>query len=105
IVGIDTDDLETLDYLARYEGHVRAITGPAPIGVGSVWNRGAKASDADIIAPFPDDSFPGLPDWDDTICQHLPDPNKIGVIAWNDTANPDQCTLPVITRRWFELCG
>lgn len=102
VVCCDDDDKLTA---LLFAGRCKVSTGSAPIGVGSVWNRGAEETDADIIAPFPDDSFPGLPDWDDTICQHLPDPNKIGVIAWNDTANPNQCTLPVITRKWFELAG
>lgn len=102
IVGCDEDDIATIKAL---KGYARLSIGNAPVGVGGVWNRGAEASTADIIAPFPDDSFPGLPDWDATICDNLPDPNKIGVIAWNDTANPNQCTLPVITRRWFELAG
>lgn len=105
IVGLDVDDRQTSDFFYKNYQGVSLSYGLAPIGVGGVWNRCAAGTDADIIAPFPDDSFPGLPDWDETICKHLPDPDKIGVIAWNDTANPDQCTLPVITRRWFELCG
>lgn len=105
IVGVDFDDAASIEHFSQNYPAVKLIAGIAPIGVGSVWNRGAEASTADIIAPFPDDSFPGLPDWDDTICQHLSDPTQPGVIAWNDTANPNQCTLPVITRRWYELCG
>lgn len=105
IVGLDVDDRETSDFFYKNYQKVRLSYGEAPIGVGGVWNRGAALSDADIIAPFPDDSFPGLPDWDLTICEALPDPTRPGVIAWNDTANPGQCTLPVITRRWYELAG
>lgn len=105
IVGYDFEDAHTWKYFQQNRISVALSGGQAPLGVGGVWNRCAALSNADIIAPFPDDSFPGLPDWDATICEHLPDPNKIGVIAWNDTANPDQCTLPVITRRWYELCG
>jgi len=104
VVGCDVDDRGTNEFFFRNHPTIIMSHGVAPIGVGSVWNRGAALSDADIIAPFPDDSFPGLPDWDETICENL-DPDKIGVIAWNDTANPDQCTLPVITRKWFELAG
>ena len=106
ILCFDKDDTETGKlFVDNYYDTIRLVRGDAPIGVGGVWNRGAALTNADIIAPFPDDSFPGLPDWDATICDQLHDPSRIGVIAWNDTANPDQCTLPVITRRWYELCG
>lgn len=105
IICCDKDDAETINWHGLVCSGFRISLGAAPIGVGSVWNRGAALTDADIIAPFPDDSFPGLPDWDATICEHLPFKKQIGVIAWNDTANPNQCTLPVITRTWYEMCG
>lgn len=105
VICCDHDDTTAGYFKANYPD-VRLSVDESQPGVGAVWNRGALLHrNADYIAPFPDDSFPGLPNWDRTIVNALPDPERIGVIAWNDTANPNQCTLPVITRGWFRHAG
>lgn len=106
VIGCDVDDPgETRAYFKRHYPDVDVVCEHRPAGVGEVWNRCARIVDADIYVPMPDDSWPGLPNWDFTIAARLNDPAQIGVIAWNDTANPNQCSLPVITREWYRHAG
>ena len=100
IVGCDNDDVKTNEYFHKNYSDVTVSIANRPIGVGAVWNRCAALVDADYYCPFPDDSFIGLPDWDDYIAQLGAD-----IIAWNDLANPGQCTLPVVSRNWMSLTG
>jgi len=108
-VGIDGDDVQSNYFFRRNMPALPLSIGNRPPGVGAVWNRlVAAAPGADVYCPFPDDCFIGTPDWDETIAMVLehgfPD-RRLGVIAWNDLANPGQCTLPIVTREWLELTG
>lgn len=100
IVGYDNDDIKTNQYFHRNYDDVKISIANRPLGVGAVWNRCAALVDADYYCPFPDDTFIGLPDWDDYIAQV-----GVDVLAWNDIANPGQCTLPIISRNWLKLAG
>lgn len=105
IVCADDDDQGTIDYFSSRD--VKLAIAPAPDVLGEVWNRGAKlVADADVICPLPDDSFIAAPDWDDMIVHYFEQyPPGLRVIGWNDTANPDVCTMPIVGREWYAAAG
>lgn len=100
IVGYDNDDPATNSYFQMNYGDVLTSFDNRPLGVGAVWNRCAERLTADYYCPFPDDVFIGLPNWDDQIAQ-----SGLDAMAWNDLANPGQCTLPIVSKRWLDLVG
>jgi hypothetical protein len=109
IAGIDADDAETYKFFCLNYQDIKRSVAVRPKGLGSVWNRMVDAiPDADVYCPFADDVFIGMPDWDAYIVNVLstcyPKP-ELGVLAWNDLANPNQCTLPIVTRQWIEVSG
>lgn len=110
LVGLDADDVESYNFFKQnYPGLILSVD-QRPRGVGAVWNRLVRRSEADIYCPFPDDCFIASPDWDalivDTFREKFKDaPKPCNVLAWNDLANPNQCTLPIVCREWVEMTG
>lgn len=110
ILGYDADDNATEDY--EFSPDIIHSRAPRPPGVGAVWNRCAAVAMAhknkpDVLVPFVDDGFVATPGWDEIIAlsvAEFPMP-ELAVLAWNDLANPDQCSLPIITREWYDLAG
>ncbi len=101
VVGCDNDDQATNSYFhMNYGKEVELSIANRPTGVGAVWNRCIALAPADYYCPFPDDTFIGMANWDDYIAV-LNRP----VLAWNDGANPGQCTLPVVSHSWLGLIG
>ncbi len=100
VVGCDNDDLETIAYFQSHYPELTLSVGDRPAGLGEVWNRCAAVTPADYYCMFSDDVFIGRADWDDYIgVLSMP------VLAWNDPANPGQCTQPIVSHRWLELTG
>lgn len=110
LVGVDADDTDSYNYFRQnYPGIVLSVD-KRPKGVGVVWNRLIQRAEADIYCPFPDDSFVGCPFWDDVIVdtfkkRYAKAPKECHVLGWNDLANPNQCTLPIVSREWVEMTG
>lgn len=109
IVGYDADDEQTGEWFKAHYPDVLLSVGPRPLGVGAVWNRCvSQVPDADVYCPFPDDCFIASPEWDDVIALFMEAAfpvREIGVMAWNDIANPNQCSLPIVTKEWLSLTG
>lgn len=107
VVGCDADDVETYNFFKTQYPGVELSVDARPPGVGAVWNRCAARVDADVYVPFVDDGFVATPRWDDLIGLMLEafPVKELGVFAWNDLANPDQCSLPIITKEWYGLAG
>lgn len=109
VIGCDSDDpAQTYAYFRREYLGLRVSVEERVPGIGAVWNRCARLVDADVYCPFPDDSFIGVPCWDELIAVSMEAAfpvKELGVLAWNDTANPGQCTLPIVTREWLALSG
>ena len=108
LVGIDADDKGSIEYFEQNDMNVLLSIADRPAGVGAVWNRLCRMIDADIYVPFPDDSFIATPHWDDGIVYAMNmafNDKRVGALAWNDLANPNQCSLPIVTREWLELTG
>ena len=109
LVGLDADDTESYNYFkSQYPGITLSVDA-RPKGVGAVANRLVRRSpDADIYCPFPDDVFISTPYWDniivDTFAEKYPF-RECGVMAWTDSANLNQCTLPIVTREWITTVG
>lgn len=110
LVGIDADDTDSYNFFRQQYPELTLSVDKRPKGVGAVWNRLVKRAEADIYCPFPDDSFIGAPFWDSLIVdtfkkRYEKAPKACHVLAWNDLANPNQCTLPIVSREWVEMTG
>lgn len=107
-VAHDLDDLETNHFFYQIENPFFHVSSDKrPLGVGAVWNRCVKPED-DYIIPLPDDAFIATPDWDAFIhgvFEEMQIPEPLRVLAWNDMANPNQCSLPIFSKGWHELAG
>ena len=74
---------------------------PRPDSVCNVWNRNLRARCGyDYHLCVPDDAFCATAHWDVYIHESMTEGNTL-LMGWNDLANPQQFTLPIITDRYL----
>lgn len=111
IVALDDDDQRSIDYFERFEG-VTPYVQRRPVGVGDVWNRSARAFQADFYLALPDDAWICTPGWDAMMVSalttgidgHMGAP-KLGIVAWHDPEQPQIASIFGMAAKWIDWNG
>lgn len=111
IVALDDDDERSIDYFAQFGG-VTPYIQPRPIGVGDVWNRAARAFEADFYVALPDDAWIITPGWDAMMVHALTNgidghmaAKQLGIFAFYDPEQPTIASIFGMAKKWIDANG
>ena len=102
-ISLDTSDNTVEDYKNTFKDvDVKILMYPNRSIVDAV-NNGANWASGDIFVVVSDD-FEAFKGWDTAIIERL-DINRAELLHTFDTIQNNVCTLPILTRKYFELFG
>lgn len=102
-ISLDTSDNTVEDYKRTFKDvDVKILIYPNRSIVDAV-NNGAKWASGDIFVVVSDD-FESFQGWDTAIIERL-DINRAELLHTFDTIQNNVCTLPILTKKYFELFG
>lgn len=102
-ISLDTSDNTVEDYKNTFKDvDVKILIYPNRSIVDAV-NNGAKWASCDIFVVVSDD-FEAFQGWDTAIIERL-DINRAELLHTFDTIQNNVCTLPILTKKYYELFG
>lgn len=102
-ISLDTSDNTIEDYKRTFKDvDVKILIYPNRSIVDAV-NNGAKWTTSDIFVVVSDD-FEAFQGWDTAIVERL-DINRAELLHTFDTIQNNVCTLPILTKKYYELFG